>query len=192
MVLLAGSVHLPMLSFLPAYTLTRFQMNRGMLGAYALVAAVLYWFRQSVVDLAKGLYYGAETVFSWQSGLGGRFFLIVLIAAAGGLLRGLEAPGFGKVLHLMVVSAILQMFSGFDNVFTRLTDVYFQFSVVFIPQMLCLPGKGPLAFNRPSRRLLAMLCAVCLILFYWKTNLNVEIAGSVDNYLNFRFFWQER
>lgn len=192
MTLLAGAVHLPMLSFLPAYLLTRFRVNRGMLFAYALAAVALYLFRQPVAEFAKGLYYGAETTFSWSGGLGGRFFLIVLIGTAGAMLRGLEDLQFHKLIHLMAVSAILQMFSGFDNVFTRLADVYFQFSVIFIPRMLCLPGKGPLAFNSRSRRWLTGIAAVCLLIFYWKTNLNVEIVSSVDNYLNFRFFWQER
>lgn len=190
--LLAGAVHLPMLCFLPAYLLTRFRMDRAMLAAYTLLAGVLYAFRQEVAALAGGMYYGAETDFSRWDGLGGRFFLILLVTAAGILLRGVEDRAFNKLLHLMAVSAVLQMFSGFDNVFARLADVYFQFSIVFIPQMLCLPGRGPLAFDRSGRKWLAGLAAVCLIWFYWRTNLNVEIGDPVDNYLNFRFFWQER
>lgn len=190
--LLAGAVHLPMLAFLPAYLLTRFRINRAMLVAYALLAAVLYAFRQQVAEFAGGVYYGGETAFSWSRGLGGRFFLILLMTAAGILLRGVEDREFNKLLHLMAISAVLQMFSGFDNVFTRLADVYFQFSVVFIPQMLCLPGKGSLAFSRDSRKWLGVLAAVFLIWFYWQTNLRVEIGNPVDNYLNFQFFWQDR
>lgn len=190
--LLAGAVHLPMLSFLPAYFLTRFRVDRGMLWAYILAAAALFLLRQPVVEFVQELYYDTETDFVWSGGLGGRFFLILLILASGGLLRGLEDRQFTKVFHLMAVSAVLQMFSGFDNVFTRLADVYFQFSVLFIPQLLCLPGTGPLAFNRRSRKWLAGLAAVCLIWFYWRTNLSVEIVNPVDNYLNYRFFWQER
>lgn len=191
MVGLAGLIHLPMLAFLPAYFLTRFRVDRAVLMAYVLGGISLFLFREPAAALAGEVYYG-EAAFSRYTSLGGRFFLILLIAAAGLLLRGTEDQNFGRLFHLMAVSALLQMLSGFGNVFTRLADVYFQFAVLYIPGMLCLPGSGPLALNRRSRKVLTAAVVIFLIWFYYRTNLSVNIGFSADNYLNFRFFWQGR
>lgn len=191
MVAVAGLIHRPMLAFLPAYALTRFRIDRAVLIGYVLLGVLLFLLREQAAALLGQAYYG-ETAFSRYSGLGGRFFLILLITAAGLLLRGPEDRDFGNLIHLMAVSVLLQLLSGFDNVFTRLADVYLQFSVLYIPSMVCLPGNGPLAFNSRSRKLLAAGVAVFLIWFYYRTNLNINIGNPTDNYLNFRFFWQER
>lgn len=192
MVLIAGTIHLPMLAFLSAYFLTRFRVDRAVLIAYVLGGILLFLLREPAADAMAGLYYGENMGFSWSGGPGGRFFLLFLITAAGVLLRGTEDQSFGKLVHVMAVSTLLQMLSGFDNVFTRLADVYFQCAVLYIPQMLCLPGSGPLAMNCRSRKLLTAAVVLFLIWFYYRTNLDVTIGNPRDNYLNFRFFWQER
>lgn len=191
MAAVAGWIHRPMLAILPAYALTRFRIDRQVLIGYVLLGVLLFLLREQAAALLGQAYYG-ERAFSRYSGLGGRFFLILLITGAGLLLRGTEDRSFGNLCHLMAVSALLQMLSGFDNVFTRLADVYLQFSVLYIPSMACLPGSGPLALNSRSRKLLAAGLAVCLIWFYCWTNLRVQIGNPLDNYLNFQFFWQER
>lgn len=192
MVALAGAVHLPMLAFLPAYFLTRFRVDRAVLAAYVLAGVLLFCCREPAAEAARQLYYGESDPLVWSGGPGGRFFLMVLITAAGLLLRGTENVQFGKVFHLMAVSCVLQLFSGFDHVFTRLADVYFQFSVLYLPAMVLEPGNGGLAMNRRSRKLLAVAAAVFLIWYYYETNLSVNIENSVDNYWNLRFFWQTR
>ena len=191
LVMIAGAIHLPMLVFLPAYALARFRIDRAVLIGYVLLGVLLFLLREQAAALLGQAYYG-ESAFSRYGGLGGRYFLILLITAAGLLLRGTEDRGFGSLCHLMAVSALLQMLSGFDNVFTRLADVYLQFSVLYIPSMVCLPGSGPLALNSRSRKLLTAAVVICLIWFYYRTNLNIHIGNVTDNYLNFCFFWQER
>ena len=99
----------------------------------------------------------------------------------------------------MVVAAMLQMFSGFDNVFTRLTDYYFQFVILYLPMMLYTEEDDAEGDNQairhivltPGQRTAAVACvAVLAFWYYYHTNLSVTIEYAVDNYLNYRFCWE--
>lgn len=192
MMALAGLVHLPSLIFLPAYWVVRFRMDRTVLGAYALAGVLLWLFREPFAAFITELYYGEGLALADAGSPGGRFFLILLIAGAGWLLRGRDSWQFGVLTHLMLTAALLQMLSGFGNLFTRLADYYFQFSVLYIPMMFGGHGAAVLPFNRDSREKLAAVAAVCLIWFYYTAFLNVDIAYAVDDYTNFRFMWDMR
>ena len=97
----------------------------------------------------------------------------------------------------MMVAAIFQKLSGFDNMFTRLTDYYFQMSVMYIPMTFFPVRKAyrtdalrPLfPFNQRSLRFFAVFIVLFLLWFYYTCNINITISYEVDNYLNFRFMW---
>ena len=98
----------------------------------------------------------------------------------------------------MVLAAILQMLAGFDNIFTRMADYYFQLSVLYIPLTFFsrehVPGlKGAIRalfpFNRRSMKCLTLAIAVFMMWFYWTYNINITIDYEVDNYLNYRSMW---
>ena len=114
-------------------------------------------------------------------------------------LRGFNGKYFSKVANLIVAAAVLQMFSGFDNVFTRLTDYYLQFLIIFIPLSFAdykdkkLEGisEGISLDILPKQRFIIIIFLVMfLIWFYNKYNLSVDII-PVDDYTNYRFFWEE-
>ena len=130
--ILAGFVHTPALIFLPAYFLSKQKFNLRTLIIYFCGAAAVFINRNQIVNLMQDVYY-EDGIIGDDAGLGGRFFLIVLFIVAGFALKGFNGKYFSKVANLMVVAAVLQMFSGFDNVFTRLTDYYLQFLIIFIP-----------------------------------------------------------
>ena len=99
----------------------------------------------------------------------------------------------------MIMAAIIQMFSMYDNVFTRLADYYFQFSVLYIP-MIFFEQDYPvpvnhyaahplLPFNRRSTALIVFFLVIALLWWYHYSNLGQTITNEVDNYLNFRFMW---
>ena len=123
------------------------------------------------------------------------------LVIVGVLLRGLNGKYFSRVFNLMVVAAILQMFSGFDNVFTRLTDYYFQFLILYLP-MLFSPEQdvrlpGPVQVRRIAlsrgQKAAALACVVALsCLYYYSVNLGQTITYEPDNYLNYRFCWEVR
>lgn len=197
--LLAGCIHAPALIFLPARVISRTRLNTKKLLLYAFSAGLIYLYRDRIVTFVSGFYYD-EIDFMDGNRLGIRFAMIVGLIVLGIVLRGLEGKNFNMLLNLMVVTGVLQMFSGYDNVFTRLTDYYFQFLILYLPMMLypeydeVLPGEKIWHLTLTyRRRIAAILCAVLLSgLYYYKTNLSVRISNSADNYLNYRFCWEVR
>lgn len=201
-VLIAGFIHAPAFAFLPAYWLAKRRINMWMIGVYTIAAGIIFLFRDRIVVFISEYYYEESTMeilHFGTEGLGGRFFLIVVILICGVLLKGFREKEFESLFHIIVVSAIFQMFSVYNNVFTRLADYYFQFSILFIP-MIFYSGihqkrinniymNAKLRFNDRSITLLVMVLTVLLLWYYQYTCLGVTIANPVDDYLNFRFMW---
>ena len=195
---LAGCVHAPALVFLPAYWIAKSRLSVQKLIIYAICAGLIYIFRNQIVKFIGDFYYD-ETDYVANTHVGGRFMMIAALLIAGIMLRGFSGRSFTKLFNLMLVAAIIQMFSGFDNVFTRLTDYYFQFLILYLPMMLYPEWDESMEGGYQIRRLLlsrqqqavAVLCVVLLAgLYYYTTNLNITIDIEVDNYLNYRFCWE--
>ena len=81
-VIIAGFIHAPAFAFLPAYFLAKRRVNMWMIGLYIVVAGLIFVFRDQIVVFVSEYYYEEETMELLQfgtEGLGGRFFMIVLI-----------------------------------------------------------------------------------------------------------------
>ena len=145
-------------------------------------------------------FYYEDGIIGDSADLGARFFLIVLFIIAGFALKGFNGKYFSKVANLIVAAAVLQMFSGFENVFTRLTDYYLQFLIIFIPlafadykdERLTGVSEGIRLDILPKQRfILIILLTIFLVWFYYKYYINIEIPYYTDDYTNYRFFWEE-
>lgn len=197
--IIAGLIHMPALCFLPAYFLANRRINVQTLITYIGAALVIFLLRGQIIDYVADLYYEEETFQLTTTTLGGRFLVIVIILIAGLLLKGFRERNYEKVYNIIVIAAILQMFSGFDNVFTRLADYYLQFLVIFIPMIFYnsiqqvelnkAAIRPVLPFNERSIRILVMLLVIILIWWYNTTCIGVTIEYAVDDYTNFRFMW---
>lgn len=196
--LLAGFIHMPALSFLPAYFLANRKLDGKLVAFYIVAAVIIFFSRDQIVDVVGEAYYEDESFTLIKEELGGRTIVIILMLVAGILLRGFREKRFNQLFHIVVVAAILQMFSGFDNVFTRLADYYLQFTLLYIPMIfydvrkpevnrLAAPPLFP--FNLRSRKVLAACIVLILIWWYDTTMLGNTISYEVDNYLNYRFMW---
>lgn len=195
---LAGCIHTPALVFLPAYLFAKSKLSIHKLLIYIASAGLIFLFRTQIVTFVSEFYY-EEASYMVNERLGGRFIMIVALLIAGVALRGFSGKNFSKLFNLMVVAAILQMFSGFDNVFTRLTDYYFQFLVLYLPMMFYPECDERLNNGYQIRHLAlthqqrsaAILCVVLLAgVYYYTTNLNITITNAIDDYLNYRFSWE--
>ena len=192
---LAGCIHTPALIFLPAYWMAKSRLSIQKMIAYGVCAGLVFLFRNQIVVFVSDFYYD-ETDFMINEHVGGRFLMIAALLVVGVILRGFSGKDFSKLFNLMFVAALIQMFSGFDNVFTRLTDYYFQFLILYLPMAfypekdkVLHPGRR-LALSR-QQRVAALLCVALLAgLYYYTTNLNHTIEYEVDNYLNYRFSWE--
>lgn len=196
--ILAGLVHAPALIFIPAYFLSKQKFNLRTLIIYICGAIAVFINKNQIVKLMQDFYY-EDGIIGNSADLGGRFFLILLFIVAGFALKGFNGKYFSKVANLIVAAAVLQMFSGFENVFTRLTDYYLQFLIIFIPlafadykdEKLRGVGEGVSLDILPKQRfIIIVLLSVFLIWFYSKYYIDIDII-AVDDYTNYRFFWEE-
>lgn len=195
---LAAFVHTPALIFLPAYYLSKRKFTLPTLLIYICGATFIFINKNQIVKLMQDFYY-EEGIIGDTAALGGRFFLILLFIIAGFALRGFNGKYFSKVANLMVVAAVLQMFSGFDNVFTRLTDYYLQFLIIFVSlsfadykdEKLMGISEGIRLEILPKQKFaIIILLAMFFIWYYNKCYIDVDI-NIYDDYTNYRFFWEE-
>lgn len=197
--IIASFVHLPAAAFLPAYWIAKNKVKLSMLVIYIVAAAVIFAFRNPIVTFLTNMYYEEdEFILASDAVLGGRFFMMALILFCGILLKGFKDRTFEKLFNLLVVAAIFQMFSGFDNVFTRFADYYFQFSILYIPllfsgmdtdrRLSSTNVRAVFPFNERSLMMLAVAISIILVWYYHVTTLARPITGDFD-YLNFHFMW---
>lgn len=193
----AGFVHAPALVFLPAYWMAQRRVSHYTLVLYAVLGILLYVFKAQFVEFISSFYYEEDEVFVFSGEIGSRFVMLLGFALFGILFRGFSNPDFEKLFHLMMIAALLQMLAGFDNIFTRMADYYFQFSVLYIP-MTFVAGKNAIQrsgikaifpFNKRSMKVITAVIVLFMIWFYYTYNINIEIAIASDDYLNFRFMW---
>lgn len=198
--LIAGFIHFPAYAFLPAYWIAKAKIRPLTILCYIAAALVIFRFQTSIVHYITDIYYeDGDMVLTEAVALGGRFKMMVVILAMGICMKGFDDKKFEKLFNMMVVAAIFQMFSRFDNIFTRFADYYFQMSILFLPMMVSSPATDPrlggssrtaiLRFNKRSLEAIAVCMAVYLIWYYYRTCLGVTIAVEVDNYLNYRSMW---
>lgn len=198
--LIAGAIHMPALIFLPAYFLANRKINAQTIAGYIIFSGCIFLFRSQIVNIITDFYYEEETFQLMSTGLGGRFTVILLILICGLCLKGFREKNFEQLFNIITVATVLQMFSNFDNVFSRLADYYLQFLVLFIP-MIFYNAHGNmrinrtaampiLSFNQRSIRLIVLILTVVLIWWYYTTCIGVTIDYAVDDYTNFRFMWE--
>ena len=206
--IIAGTIHAPAFCFLPAYFIAHRKINTNTLIIYAVIAVLIMVFRNQIVNMVSEIYYGESEeakFFMDNASVGGRFIIICLMLLTGLLLRGFENRQFSMLFNLTTIAAILQMYSGFDNVFTRLCDYYLQFTVLYLPMIfynqdldqdnyiLQSGNKALFPFTQDSLRVFATILTLVLIWFYWRTSLGKNFpAGFIDNYLDYRFMWTVR
>lgn len=197
MMALAGLIHTPSLIFLPAYWLAQRQVSIWTVLFYVALGIAMSVFRSQFVEFIMSFYYEEDTLEIATGEIGNRFTMISLFCVFGILFKGFRDRSFSSLFHLMAVAAILQMLAGFNNVFTRLTDYYFQLAILYIPMIFfereehpVLRGMEPvLPFTKRSLRIMAGVLSVFMLWFYNTYIIGVTIDYATDNYLNFRFMW---
>lgn len=112
-------------------------------------------------------------------------------------MKGFQGKHFSSLFMLIGVAAIFQMFCGYDNVFTRLADYYFQFVILYIPMLfvdfeeVAYPFRmePKIVFDASMTKMLIVFLVAFGIWFY-STSAMVPPPVAVDDYTNYRFFWE--
>lgn len=194
---IAGFVHMPAFVYLPAYELCRAKKLRTIVVFYALLTGVVIIFRNQIVNQITDLYYENERYAMVSSfGIGGKSLMLIALTGIGIFLCNYKNEVFRYTLIMVATASLIQMFSVYNNVFTRLADYYFQFIILYAPFILSQPYKGiddaPLIpFNEESRNLIAVLFCLLAMVFYYRVNFLNASPVPVDNLvINYKFFWQ--
>ena len=142
LVLLAGQFHFPALVFLPAYFMSKIKIGRSFLVVLAFLLLITYLFRSQIASLMLNLYRDAEDSSVSVNLSGVTFFrtksIIMLgIIVAAVIIRKPRPDDriYTLLLLFMGMALLFQTFCGYNNIFERLADYYFQFSVIFIPMI---------------------------------------------------------
>ncbi len=189
LVLAASFFHFPAMIFLPAYWIANMKMGRNYLLLVAAVFVLTYVFRSRLVSIMTDAY-STEIKSSGGRFLANKVIVMLAIILAAFVVRPPDSGDrvYCAVLQLIVIAAVIQTFSGYNNTFERLADYYFQFAVIFIPMIF---ERVETKTRYLSSRSLNMICSYGPIMFS-----SFAIWRFLDNIMNdehffpFRFFFQ--
>lgn len=189
--------HAPAAIFLPAYIITKKEFDAAYIWIIVISVIALFLFRTNIVTLLSDAYYDQEASLGSGKLIGGRAIMIMFIMILGTWLRPVTASDdvYKKLFSIMLISFMLQCFSIFGNVYTRLTDYYFQFVILYIPyileraehQLLMNPMRKK-SIDTVGRSILLYLSfgiTVFAFLYYIRY---INVASVYTS--NFKFIWQ--
>lgn len=194
----AALFHTPALIFLPAYIIVRKKIDATYFFCLITIAVATMLFRDQIVDFVSGLYYESESTYDAIEQVGGKFLVMLGILAVAVFIHPQKKSSqvYRYLFNTMVLAAILQSFSVYDNVFTRLSDYYFQFFVVFVPLVLrdqtvrfCQTDNDFHIINYGLSyrlRMIAMVVITAGSIYFYINTLNASEALLRE----FHFFWE--
>lgn len=195
-VIIAGLFHQPALIFVIAYPFANKKMDSTYFLIIGGIAAVAFVFRAQIVEQLVDLYYSEEQSFQIMESVGGKVVFMVLIMLLALFMRPLKNydTHYRQLFSLMILAAIIQTFAVYDNVFSRLADYFFQFSVLFIPFMLQSGEEQAVEYPDHKREiryftrrsyLLIQLCITVFAIGYYFYYIN----GNAALLQEFHFYW---
>ncbi len=191
--LAAALFHFPAIVFLPAYWIAKLKPGRYYLILLVVILLLTYRFRSQILSWMLGLYKDEGTVITSMEGVGflrTKSLIMVVIVVAAILFRKPKAGDriYSILLEFMGISIVLQTFCGYSNIFERLADYYFQFSVIFIPMVFDKNADREPLFGW---RFMSVVDTVAPYLFCGYGIYRFITTTSYDRYLYpFRFFFR--
>lgn len=196
-VALAALFHYAALVFIIAYPFANKKIDRAYFFMVFAMLAAVFVFRDQIVNQVSEIYYTEGTSYEASEFIGGKTIAMALILVFALLLRPLKEYDiiYGQFFNILVLALVLQTFSVYDNVFTRLADYYYQFSIIFIPLML-QPGSEQAKlypshsqeiryFTQGSYKIIAACITVFAVWYYLR-----YVDNSSALLEGFHFFWE--
>lgn len=195
--IIAALFHLPALIFLASYPIAKKKINKTYFLILVVAIVCILVFKDQIVSILSESYYDNEHSFSASKTVGGRTLVMILIIALGAFLRPPRQGDkiYCRVFNLMVIAALIQYFSIFNNVFTRLADYYYQFIVLFMPMMLesgehqLQANQSPeyaIKFNEKYVYFILSIFITAFALWFYNSTIN----GSQAFLNDYKFFWE--
>lgn len=195
--LAAALFHAPALIFLLLFLFPQKKLGMHYFAVVATLFALCFLFKGQLVRFLSELYYDESDTYENIKEVGGRFVMMLIIIGAALILRPLRSWDriYFRTFNTMVLAALCQMFSVYDNNFTRLADYFYQFVILFIPLMMESGDRQ--AAHYPNHigeirywdRQIYMLASIAITLFsFWYYHSYIQSSAAILN--QFKFFWQ--
>lgn len=196
-ILLAFIFHKPAILFLLAYFAANKKIDKYYFLILGSVIFAVSFFIEEIVTWFSEVYYGTmEFVANEDVGLK-QVVMIAIVLLAAFLRPPKEFDRAYKCLFsIMAVASIIQSFAAYDNVFSRLADYFFQFSVLFIPFMLEIGDEQAKKMPEYSDKIkyrfqryypfIKLAIIVFSAIYYY-----ISLKNSGDLVDGFKFFWQD-
>lgn len=141
---LAVLFHFPALVFLPAYLFAKLRLNRSFPILMFSIFIAVFIFRTQILEMITSTYVRGEGDYSSDvKFFGTKSILMVLMLAYGFYCYFKYMPNkktdmdiFSVLIYFMGISAVVQTFCYYSNIFERLADYYYVFSILYVPLIL--------------------------------------------------------
>lgn len=135
LVVLAALFHFPAFVFIPAYWLTMLNPRRGFFVVLAAAFGAVYLWRDEILGYMVQFYYEDHAFEGEDRFLTGKVIVMLVLVVVAYVLRrpSRDDRVYSASLQFVALATVIQLFSVYNNVFERLADYYFQFSVIFVP-----------------------------------------------------------
>ncbi len=186
-VIFAAFYHFPAIVFLPAYWLIKLNPRSYLFFLIAGFAAVYLW-RDQIVRFITQFYY-EDKVFAEQNRFWTGKVLVMLVLVLISYIRrppSKEDLVYSASLQFVAIATVIQLFSVYNNVFERLADYYFQFSVIFVPFFFKARNENRMELIKTDLLKIGglVLDLFCLLRF------NDVVTRTASKLLPYQFFFQ--
>lgn len=152
---LAVLFHFPALIFLPAYWIAKLKLKKNFPIILAVAFLFVYIFRTQLLISLTSAYGGRGSIYPSEVQFFGTKVIYMLLMLAYGFyqffLRKYDASTensvFSVLMYFMGIAAVIQTFCFYNNIFERLADYYYQFSILFVPLLLSRNSYGSNLMN---------------------------------------------
>lgn len=197
MVFLGSMFHAPAAIFFIAYFWSNKRVDRYYFLVLLMIFAFVLVFRSQIVSFLSEMYYDDEEILTATRLIGGKYIFMVIMLVAALFLRPLHERDriYKSVFNIMVLATLVQSFSVYGYVFTRLADYFFQFSILFVPfvweyrehyvkpqsQFALYPR---LRFSYESYLLFYGIISVVSLYYFY-----ISLRGLQGDIRDYMFFW---
>lgn len=185
---LAMQFHFPSIVFLPAYFLIKLNPKRGFLLVIAAAFLAVYLWRDQIMNFMLQFYYEEQSFYGQDRFMTGKVtvMLALVLIAYFFKMPQKDNPVYSASLQFVAIATVIQLFSVYNNVFERLADYYFQFSVIFVPFIFDTRNiknrrSGQYAVAAFAPYALGVLCMI---------RLNDIVTREASRLMPYQFFFQ--
>lgn len=196
-VALATFFHFPAVIFIVAYPFAHKKVDAMYFVMIVAMFAAVFLFREQIVHQATQIYYVDDMSFKATETVGFKVIMMVVILLFAHFIRPLRSYDkiYNQVFNILILAILVQTFSVYDNVFSRLADYFYQFVVIFIPLMLQPGDEQAMMYPNHAKKIryftdksytFIYICVTAFAVWYYFRYLN----ASAELLSGFHFFWQ--